>query len=62
MTFMAYDYIVGVSDATSSQVVWAAGEVDTSPVKVQIGTLPFTWATSIVAVILAVIMFPVFGG
>ena len=60
MTFMAYDYIVGVSDATSSQVVWAAGEVDSSPVKIQIGTLPATWLTCIVTIVMAVIMFPVF--
>ncbi len=61
MTFIGYDYIVGVTDATSSQVVWAAGAADTTPVKVQLGTIPWTWLTALVAVIMAVIMFPLFG-
>ncbi len=60
LTFIGYDYIVGVTDATSSQVVWAAGAVDSTPVKVQIGTIPYTWLTALVAVIMAVIMFPLF--
>ncbi len=58
--FMAFDYIVGVSDATSSQVVWTAGAADTTPAKIQVGTLPFTWLTCLVTVILGVILFPVF--
>lgn len=58
--FMSFDYIVGVSDATSSQVVWTAGAADTTPVRIQVGTLPFTWLTALVGVILGVILFPVF--
>lgn len=58
--FMSFDYIVGVSDATSSQVVWTAGAADTTPVRIQIGTLPFTWLTALAGVILGVILFPVF--
>ena len=58
--FYAYDYIVGISDATASQVVWTAGEVDSTPVKISLGTLPFTWLTCLLAVILGVILFPLF--
>ena len=56
--FYAYDYIVGVTDPTASQVVWTAGEVDSSPLRISLGTLPFTWATSLLAVILGTIIFP----
>lgn len=59
-SFMSYDYVTGVSDATSSQVVWTAGSADTTPVKVQLGTLPFTWLTALIGVILGTIVFPVF--
>jgi H+/gluconate symporter-like permease len=58
--FMSFDYIVGVTDATSSQVVWTAGAADTTPVKIQLGTLPFTWLTAFVGVILGIILFPIF--
>ena len=58
--FMTYDYVTGVSDATSSQVVWTAGMVDSSPVKLQLGSLPFTWLTSLIGVIMGVILFGVF--
>lgn len=56
--FMSYDYIVGITDATASQVVWTAGEVDSTPVKVSLGTLPFTWLVCLCSVILGVILFP----
>ncbi|WP_072524793.1 hypothetical protein [Clostridium sp. Marseille-P3244] len=59
-SFMAYDYVTGVSDATSSQVVWTAGAANTSPVRIQLGTLPFTWLTALIGVILGTIVFPVF--
>jgi len=60
ITFIGYDYIVGVTDATSSQVVWTAGAAGTTPLRLQVGTLPYTWLTALVAVILGVILFPVF--
>ena len=60
MTFIGYDYIVGVTDATSSQVVWTAGAVDSTPLKVQVGTIPYTWLTTLIAVIMAATMFPLF--
>ncbi len=56
--FMSYDYIVGITDATASQVVWTAGEVDSTPVKVSLGTLPFTWLVCLCSVILGVLLFP----
>lgn len=59
-SFIAYDYVTGVSDATSSQVVWTAGTADTTPVRIQLGTLPFTWLTALIGVILGTIVFPVF--
>jgi H+/gluconate symporter-like permease len=60
LTTIGYDYVVGVTDATSSQVVWTAGAVDSTPVKMQIGTIPYTWACAFAAVIMGLAMFPLF--
>lgn len=58
--FWVLDYVVGVSCPTSSQVAWTAGAVDKSPVELQKLTLPVTWLTALVGVLIATFMFPVF--
>lgn len=58
--FWTFDFVVGVSDATSSQTVWTAGYVGKTPVDIQKATLPFTWGAALVGVVISAVIFPLF--
>lgn len=57
--FWIYDYFVGVTDPTASQIAWAAGYLETTTWKLARSILPFSWLTAIVGMIIAVLKYPV---
>jgi hypothetical protein len=56
-TFASINGIVGVSDPTGTQTVWAAEYAGVRPEDVMRQTLPFTWAAAVAGVILAVLLY-----
>jgi hypothetical protein len=49
--------VLYISDPTSTQVVWTAEYAGTTPEKLMLKTLPFTWLTAILGVLLSAILF-----
>lgn len=57
--FWVYDYFVGVTDPTASQIAWSAGYLETTTWKLARSILPFSWLTAIIGMIIAVLKYPV---
>ena len=56
-TFASINGIVGVSDPTGTQTVWSAEYAGVRPDDVMRQTLPFTWATAFIGIVLAVLLY-----
>jgi TRAP-type transport system large permease protein len=49
--------VLYISDPTSTQVVWSAEYAGSTPEKVMLKSIPYTWATAILGVLLSAILF-----
>lgn len=53
----SYGQVLGVSDPTSTQVVWAAQYAGVRPERVMLDTLPYTWIIAAGGIGLAAVLY-----
>ncbi|WP_231974055.1 hypothetical protein [Pseudonocardia sp. HH130630-07] len=53
----SYNQVLGVSDPTSTQTVWAAQYSGVSPQQVMLRTLPYVWVVAIGGVVTSAVLY-----